>query len=114
MQDVKLPAFGTPAGHWVWHCSVVCRLIRFKLHFSHRLQDELPQNRDETLSLWTEAGDQYAAEEAGRDKRIKDQLDFPPDPPRHYPKHGNERLFHYIDSNERFRDFVLLIILIQV
>ena len=46
----------------------------------------MPCNINETFELWTEVGDLYSAEAAARDKRVKEQVDFPADPPSHYPK----------------------------
>ena len=46
----------------------------------------MPLNSNETFELWTEVGRLYSAEEAARDKHVKEQVDFPADPPSHYPK----------------------------
>ena len=38
--------------------------------------------------MWVEVGLQWLAEEGKRDKRVKDMVEFPSDPPAHYPGGG--------------------------
>ena len=46
----------------------------------------MPFNSDETFQLWSQVGDQFLSEAVAKDKRVKEQVDFPADPPSHYPE----------------------------
>ena len=69
----------------------MCILTSFSTLFSpSSLEDEIPKIVEETSEIWLQVGDQYLHEEASRDKRVKEQMDFPFEQPEHYPKKGNE------------------------
>ena len=46
----------------------------------------MPFNSDETFQLWSQVGDQFLSEAVAKDKRVKEQVDSPADPPSHYPE----------------------------
>ena len=52
------------------------------------LSDEVEANVEAGRTLWVEVGRQWLAEEGKRDKRVKDMVEFPSDPPAHYPGGG--------------------------
>ena len=52
------------------------------------LEDEITKNVEVTKDLWAKVGEQFLEEEASRDRRVKDQIDFPFEQPKHYPDKG--------------------------
>ena len=56
-----------------------------------RLEDEMPFNSDETFRLWSHVGEDFLSQAASRDKRVKEQIDFPAEPPAHYPEVARPR-----------------------
>lgn len=52
------------------------------------LEDESPDNVVQCDKMWRQVGNSWLEEEAIRDKRIKDLIDFPSPPPSHYPSEG--------------------------
>ena len=52
------------------------------------LCDSVEANVEESRKLWSDVGAQWLAEEAKRDKRVKDRIEFPEEEPRHYPQNG--------------------------
>ena len=56
-----------------------------------RLEDEMPFNSEETFRLWSHVGEDFLSQAASRDKRVKEQVDFPAEPPTHYPEVARPR-----------------------
>eukprot|EP00095_Tigriopus_kingsejongensis_P009567 maker-scaffold964_size76271-snap-gene-0.11 protein:Tk09567 transcript:maker-scaffold964_size76271-snap-gene-0.11-mRNA-1 annotation:"hypothetical protein LOTGIDRAFT_210534" len=49
------------------------------------LEDEHPDNRELARTLWIEAGERHLKDELAKCPKMKDLVDFPADPPQHYP-----------------------------
>ena len=64
---------------------------RYYLFLLISLEDETPNVREEIWNLWSEVGKKWVEEEAKRDNKIKEQLDFQgaAEPPSHYPVDSN-------------------------
>ena len=60
-------------------------------------------NVEESRKLWSDVGAQWLAEEAKRDKRVKDRIEFPEEEPRHYPQNGkiNRNYFCFLTMYDR-------------
>ena len=60
------------------------------------LEDEMESNRTKVRDLWEEGAQKWIEEEAKRDKRVKDMIDFPFKAPKHYPENGKWKLYEWL------------------
>ena len=69
-----------------WRCAMSCCSILIPLLLTS-LEDETPSIKEETWKLWNQVGKQWVEDEASRDEKLKEQLDFQgaAELPTHYP-----------------------------